>query len=48
LLDTVLLGVAATKTKNPMLFGLVAASVMAIVVDLLCAQRLSRDQNRWF
>jgi hypothetical protein len=42
-LDTALLGVAARKTRKPLSFALVAASVMAIgVADLLCAQAMSR------
>jgi hypothetical protein len=45
-LDSVLLGRAAMKTRRPLSFAMVAASVMAIgVADLLCAQKLSRRQE---
>jgi hypothetical protein len=41
-LDTALLGVAATKTKRPGRFALVAGMVMCIgVLDFLCAKRLT-------
>jgi hypothetical protein len=44
-LDTVLLGVAATRTKQPGRFTAVAASVMAIgCADLLAAVRLQRQR----
>src|SRR3954462_7573100 len=43
-LDTVLLGVAATKTRKPAAFACIAASVMAIgALDMIFATRLSRD-----
>lgn len=45
-LDTVLLGVAAMKTKRPGMFAAVAASVMAIgLADMYYAQRLARHQQ---
>jgi hypothetical protein len=44
-LDTALLGVAATKTKKPISFAAVAASVMVIgALDVIWAMRLSRRQ----
>ena len=44
-LDTVLLGVAATRTKQPGRFAAVAASVMMIgCLDLLSAVRLQRQR----
>jgi hypothetical protein len=43
MLDNVLLGVAATKTKKPFSFLAVTASVLAIgLADLFTAQRLSK------
>jgi len=45
-LDTALLGVAATKTKRPRSFAAVAASVMAIgVADLCSALKVSRERS---
>ena len=42
-LDTALLGLAATKTKRPGRFLAVAGAVMAIgLMDLLCAKRLGK------
>lgn len=43
-LDSALLGVAATKTKKPFSFAVVTGMVLAIgLADLLCARRLSDD-----
>ena len=45
-LDTALLGVAATKTRRPGSFAGVAASVLAIgLMDMLTAVRLQRRQH---
>jgi hypothetical protein len=45
-LDTVLLGAAALKTKKPGMFAAVAASVLAIgLADMYHAQRLARHQT---
>jgi hypothetical protein len=42
-LDTVLLGIAATRTRHPARFAATAASVLAIgALDMLCAERLQR------
>ncbi len=44
-LDTALLGLAATKTKRPSSFAAVAAVVGAIgVADLYCAVKVKRNQ----
>lgn len=44
-LDTVLLGVAATKTKSPKSFWTLAAMVMGIgMLDMIFATRLTRDE----
>jgi hypothetical protein len=44
MLDTALLGVAATKTKKPFAFAVITAMVMGIgLADLLCATRLTKD-----
>jgi hypothetical protein len=41
-LDTALLAKASTRTKKPILFGIVSAMVMCIgVADFLCASKLS-------
>ena len=43
-LDSALLGVAATKTKKPFAFAVVTAMVLGIgLADLLCAKRLTDD-----
>jgi hypothetical protein len=43
-LDSALLGIAATKTKKPFMFAAVTAMVLGIgLADLLCAKRLSQD-----
>ena len=43
-LDSALLGVAATKTRKPFAFAVVTAMVLGIgLADLLCAKRLSDD-----
>jgi hypothetical protein len=43
-LDSALLGVAATKTKGPFAFAVITAMVMGIgLADLLCARRLSDE-----
>jgi hypothetical protein len=43
-LDSALLGIAATKTKKPFAFAVVTGMVLAIgLADLLCAKRLSED-----
>lgn len=42
-LDSALLGIAATKTKKPFSFAAVTLNVLAIgLADLLCAKRLSK------
>ena len=47
MLDGVLLGIAATKTRNPVGFATAAALVLPIVVlDALEAERLPRDSRR--
>ena len=46
-LDSVLLGLAATRTRKPASFAAVAAMVMGIgAADLLTAKRLSEDAER--
>jgi hypothetical protein len=43
-LDTALLGVAATKTKKPFQFAVVTAMVLGIgLADMLCAKRLTEE-----
>ena len=45
-LDTVLLGIAATQTRKPGSFGTIAAMVAGIgLADLLCASRLGRQRS---
>jgi len=45
-LDTALLGVAATKTKHPARFAAVAAAVMGIgLLDMLCASKLQHRNS---
>jgi len=44
-LDSALLGVAATKTRKPFAFAVVTAMVLGIgLADLLCAKRLTERQ----
>jgi hypothetical protein len=43
-LDSALLGIAATKTKKPFAFAVITAMVLGIgLADLICAKRVSQD-----
>jgi hypothetical protein len=43
-LDSALLGIAATKTRKPFRFAVITAMVLGIgLADLLCAKRLAED-----
>ena len=43
-LDSALLGIAATKTKKPFQFAVITAMVLGIgLADLLCAKRVTED-----
>jgi len=46
-LDSVLLGIAATKTKRPLAFATISAIILAIgIADVLVAAKLSGDTAR--
>jgi hypothetical protein len=47
-LDTALLGIAATKTRKPGSFATVFLSVMGIgLLDMICAGRLAKEKMSW-
>jgi|SRR5581483_2250218 len=48
MLDTALLGIAATKTRRPGSFASIFTMVMGIgVLDMLCAGRLAKNKLSW-
>ena len=47
-LDTALLGIAATKTRKPASFATIFVSVMGIgLLDMICAGRLAKEKLSW-
>ena len=47
-LDTALLGIAATKTRKPASFATIFVSVMGIgLLDMICAGRLAKENLSW-
>ena len=48
MLDTALLGIAATKTKKPGAFAAIFAMVSMIgVLDMICAGKLAKQEMSW-